>query len=77
MEWEISDDENRLGELLDSVDEHGPQQIRRHGKIYVVAPAPSTQKPSRNRLVEILVDGPSWDDVPIERIRGHMRDVDL
>lgn len=75
MEWKISDTEEELGALLDSVDQHGPQQIRRHGKLYLVSPVEN--EPPRNRLIEILLDGPDWDGVEIERIRGTMRNVDL
>ena len=77
MEWEIDDTDSRFSELLDSVDEHGPQQIRHHGRLYILSPGPLEAEHPRNRLVEILTSGPSWDDVTIERLPGKMRDIDL
>jgi hypothetical protein len=77
VEWKIDDSESRLTELLETVDEQGPQQIRHRGKLYILSPGPSEEKAPRNRLVEIITNGPSWEDVEIERMPGKMRDVDL
>ena len=75
MEWKVSDTGEELGALLDSVDEHGPQQIRWHGKLYLVSPV--QKETPRNRLIEILLNGPDWDDIEVERIRGTIRNIDL
>lgn len=76
MEWKIPESEEGLEEILERADKEGPQQIRHHGKLYVISTARDEDQP-RNRLVEILLNGPDWDDVDIERIAGKMRDVDL
>lgn len=77
MVWKVADAKNRFSELLDTVDEKGSQEIRRRGKVYVLSSRPEENEGSRNRLVEILTDGPNWDDVVIERIPGSMREIDL
>ena len=76
MEWKIPESEDRFEEILEKAEQEGPQQIRHHGKLYVVSAVKEEERP-RNRLVEILINGPDWDGVEIERIRGTMRDVDL
>ncbi|HLU34900.1 MAG TPA: hypothetical protein VKZ61_03955 [Thermomicrobiales bacterium] len=76
MEWKIPESEEGLEEILERADKKGPQQIRHLGKLYVISAARDEDQP-RNRLVEILLNGPDWDDVDIERIAGKMRDVDL
>lgn len=77
MVWNVADARNRFSELLDSADEHGSQEIRRRGKVYIISAKPVDEEGTRNRLVEILLKGLSWDGVTDERIPGKMRDVDL
>jgi hypothetical protein len=77
MEWKIDDVEHRLEEILESVDELGPQRIRSGTKVYVLSPASGAGSTRRNKFVDYLVNGPDWDDVVIERIPGTLRDVDL
>jgi hypothetical protein len=77
MEWKIDDSEGRLTELLETVDEQGPQQIRHRGKVYIISPGPPEEKSPRNRLVEIITNGPSWEGIDIKRMPGKMREVDL
>lgn len=76
MEWKIPDSEQELEKILERADREGPQQIRHHGKLYVISAARDEDRP-RNRLVEIFLNGPDWDDVEFERMPGKMRDVDL
>lgn len=77
MVWTVADAKNKLSELLDRVDEEGPQEIRRHGKTYVVSTLNETSRPATNRFVEIITSGPSWEGLEIERLPGSMREVDL
>lgn len=76
MEWKLAEAKNRLSELLDTVDEDGPQEIRRRGKRYVVSARPVGEG-ERNRLVEIITSGPSWEGLNLEGIPGKMRDIGL
>lgn len=77
MVWKVADAKNCFSELLDSADEHGPQEIRRRGKVYILFAKPVDEEGTRNRLVEILLKGPSWDGVTVGCIPGKMRDFDL
>lgn len=76
MEWKVADAKNRFSELLDTVDELGAQEIHRRGKVYILSPQP-VDNGAGNRLVEIFRNGPSWDEVTVERLPGKMRDVEL
>lgn len=77
MVWKVADAKNKLSELLDRVDEEGPQEIRRRGKVYVVSSLDDESESGRNRFVEIITSGPSWEGLEIERLPGSMREVDL
>lgn len=76
MEWKVAEAKNRLSELLDTVDEDGPQEIRRRGKTYIVSARPHAEG-ERNRLVEIITSGPSWEGIESDGIPGKMRDIEL
>jgi antitoxin Phd len=75
--WKVADAKNKLSELLDRVDQEGPQEIRRRGKIYVVSSLDEPTGTQTNRFVEIITNGPSWEGLEIERLPGTMREVDL
>ena len=77
MVWKVADAKNKLSELLDRVDEEGPQEIRRRGKVYVVSSMDEESESGTNRFVEIITSGPSWEGLEIERLPGSMRKVDL
>jgi prevent-host-death family protein len=77
MAWRIAEAKNRLSELLDRVDEEGPQEIRRRGKVYVVSSLDEGSGAVTNRFVQIITNGPSWEGLEIERVPGSMREVDL
>jgi hypothetical protein len=77
MEWNVAEAREKFGELLDTVDTEGPQEIRRGDKVYVILPQARQPLRARNRLVEIIINGPSWEGVQIKRIPGNMREVDL
>lgn len=74
MEWRVSEADERLIELLETVDETGPKEIQHEGKFYVISPRKTVEK---NRLVEIITKGPSWDGLEIDGIPGDMRDIEL
>ena len=76
MVWKVAEAKNRFSELLDTVDEDGPQEIQRRGKTYVVSARPYGEG-ERNRLVEIITGGPSWEDLDTDGIPGKMRNVPL
>lgn len=74
--WTVAEAQNRLKELLDTVDEDGPQEIEHQGKIYRVSAQPPPAE-KKNRLVEIITSGPCWDDIETGGIPGTMRDIEL
>lgn len=77
MVWKVADAKNKLSELLDRVDQEGPQEIRRRGKVYVVSSLDEPAGTETNRFVEIITSGPSWEGLEIERLPGAMREIDL
>src|SRR5699024_9098053 len=74
--WKVADAKNKFSELLDTVDNEGPQDIQRRGTVYQLTARPEAAG-KRNRLVEIITSGPSWEGVDTEGIPGKMREIDL
>jgi len=79
MDWKLSDAKNRLSELVTRASTEGPQVIRRHDAAVVVI-AEETYRTligERPTLKELLLNGPTLDDLVVERDRSPMRDVVL
>jgi len=75
VEWNVTEAKDRFSELLDRAEREGPQHIRRGDRVYVITPQPEEPGERRNRLVEIIRRGPSWDGLEIGRIPGGMREA--
>lgn len=79
MEWRLSDARNRLGEVVRRALSEGPQRVTRRGEaVIVIAEAEYRrligEKPA---FLTYLAEGPSLADVPLERSRTPIRDVEL
>jgi hypothetical protein len=77
MEWDVAEARDNFTDLLDRVKQEGPQQIRQGDTVYVITSQSAEPGKHRNRLVEIIRSGPSWEGLEIGRIPGGMREVDL
>lgn len=64
-------------DLLEQVDEAGEQILTWRGKQYVVSKQHGDERASKesNRIVEIIRNGPDWDDLEFERNRAPARQV--
>lgn len=77
MEWTSEGARDRFGELLDRVDDDGPQVIIRDGKRYRVvrASAPKTGT-AASEFIDYLMSGPGLEDVDLSRDQSPMRDIE-
>ena len=79
MEWQLVEAKNRFSEVVRRALDEGPQRITRRGEAVIVIAEDEYRRLSKGRsgLIDYLLEGPSLDDVPIERNRAGARDVDL
>lgn len=75
MEWTIAEAEERFDELLDRVEQEGPQRVERGGKHFLVVVA-EEQKKEENPFIRALLDEPEFVDIGIERINPPLRDIE-
>ena len=78
--WQLQDAKQRFSELVRTTIDDGPQVVTRNGEEVVVVVAVeewrAKQTPARH-FKAFLVDGPSFDDLELERPLEYARDVDL
>lgn len=79
--WSVADAKARLSELLDTVDDDGPQVISRRGRPVAVLVSMEEWERRRNRkgtLADFLASAPVGDeDLEIGRVDISLREVDL
>ena len=79
--WQIQEAKSQLSKLIEQSKSDGPQTITKHGRPEVVVlsmkdyEAMRREKPS---LIEFLLyEGPTFDDLDIERSKDTGREIDL
>ena len=80
MIWQLQEAKQKFSQLVRRALEEGPQTVTRHGEEAVVVLSASEfrrlagKKPD---LKEVLMSGPSFDDLELERPRELAREIDL
>jgi prevent-host-death family protein len=78
--WQLQEAKQKFSQLVRRALEEGPQTVTRHGEEAVVVLSASEfrrlagKKPD---LKEVLMSGPSFDDLELERARELPREIDL
>lgn len=78
--WQLQEAKQRFSELVRTALDDGPQVVTRNGReVVVVVPAEewrAKEGPKRD-FHAFLVEGPSFDDLDLERPRRHAREPQL
>jgi len=80
MVWQLQEAKQRFSALVRAALAKGPQIVTRHGEeVVVVVAAEEFRRLSGNApdLKELLLSGPSLDDLDLERSHEMPRDIDL
>jgi antitoxin Phd len=81
--WQVAEAKNKFSELFTRAITEGPQRVRRRGETVVVISeseyerlAGKAAQPEMS-LAELLMSGPSFEGLDLERRKSPMRPVDL
>ena len=79
MEWKLAEAKNRLSELVTKATTEGPQTIRRHGDAVVVIAESEYRMLTGEHptLKQLLLTGPSFEQLLPDRDRSPMRSAEL
>ena len=80
VQWRLADAKNRFSELVNRALVEGPQRVLRRGDAVVVVAERDYEKLTgiRSSFKEFLLgDGPSLEDVDLERERSPIREARL
>ncbi|MGE0120963.1 MAG: type II toxin-antitoxin system prevent-host-death family antitoxin [Dongiaceae bacterium] len=80
MTWQLQEAKQRFSALVREALDKGPQIVTRYGEeVVVVVAAEEFRRLSGNApdLKELLLSGPSLDDLDLERSQEMPRDIDL
>jgi prevent-host-death family protein len=77
--WQLQEAKQRFSELVRTTLDEGPQLVTRNGKevVVVVAASEWRAKHTGQDFKRFLIEGPSFDDLDLERPVEYARDVDL
>lgn len=77
MDWKLAEAKNRLSELVTLATTVGPQTIRRHDATVVVVSESTYRELAGEQpsLKDLILNGPSLEDVLPPRDRSPMREV--
>lgn len=79
--WQVQHAKTQLSRIMELSKSEGPQTITRHGKPEVVVLSMKDYeaiKRDRPSLIEFLLyEGPTFDDLDIERSKDTGREIDL
>jgi len=79
MTWNLAEAKNRLSEVVNLALSKGPQTITRRKDAVVVISAAEYEElvGKRQSFKDILMSGPSFEGLNLERDKSPMRDVEL
>ena len=79
MDWQLAEAKNRLSEVVRRALAEGPQRITRRNEAVMVIAESDYRRiiGERPNFISYLTTGPSFEDLPLERDRTPVRDVDL
>ena len=79
MEWKAAEARHNFSEVLNQALTEGPQQIVRRDETYVVLTQEEYEQLAfkKRNFVNFLINGPTIDDLDLERDKSEMRDIDL
>jgi len=78
--WQVQEAKAKFSELMDKAEHEGPQIVTRHGEERVVVLSIEdyeNMEPRKKSLKELLLGGPKFDDLEIEREPDFGREIDL
>jgi len=78
--WQVQEAKAKFSELMDKAEHEGPQIVTRHGEERVVVLSIEDYEnmdPRNKSLKELLLGGPKFDDLEIEREPDFGREIDL
>jgi prevent-host-death family protein len=77
--WQLQEAKQRFSELVRTTLDEGPQLVTRNGKEVVVVVAATEWRATHTKrdFKRFLVEGPTFDDLDLERSAEYGRDVDL
>jgi antitoxin Phd len=78
--WQVQEAKAKFSELMDKAEHEGPQIVTRHGEDRVVVLSIEdyeNMEPLKKSLKELLLGGPKFDDLEIEREPDFGREIDL
>ena len=78
--WQVQEAKAKFSELMDKAEHEGPQIVTRHGEERVVVLSIEdyeNMEPRKKSLRELLLGGPKFDDLEIEREPDLGREIDL
>ena len=79
--WQVQEAKSQLSKLIELSKTEGPQTITKHGKPEVVVLSVKDYEASKHDkpgLIEFLLsEGPTFDDLDIERSKDTGREIDL
>lgn len=79
MEWKMADAKNKFSELINKALLEGPQKVTRRKDSVIILNEEEYKKLTgqKKSFKQILMDGPSFEGLELERDRSSMRNVDL
>lgn len=78
--WQLQDAKQRFSELIRTTLDQGPQVVTRNGEeVVVVVPVQEwrAKEGPHKDFATFLLEGPSFDDLDLERREEYARDVEL
>ena len=78
--WQVQEAKAKFSELMDKAEHEGAQIVTRHGEERVVVLSIEdyeNMEPLKKSLKELLLGGPKFDDLEIEREPDFGREIDL
>ncbi len=78
LNWQLADAKNRLSEVVRRALTEGPQRITRRQDAVIVLSEAEYQRLAGTKpsVIDYILAGPSLEDVPLERDRSLMREVE-
>lgn len=79
MEWKAAEARHNFSKVLSQASIEGPQQIVRHDETYVILTKDEYEELAfkKRNFVNFLLNGPTFDDLDLERDTSEMRDLEL